>query len=120
MEIKNLQKSSKVRSIGICNFNASQVQRLIENCEIKPQVLQVESHPYLKQNELVELCKTENITLTAYSPLGNGGWMYDKRVLEDEVITDIANTVGKTAAQVALTWNLQRGNVVIPKTVDES
>lgn len=61
------------KSIGISNFNQSQIQRIIDNSIIKPSNLQIELHIYLQQNELVDFCKENNIVVTAYSPLGSMG-----------------------------------------------
>lgn len=61
------------KSIGISNFNKQQVQRLIDNSTIKPANLQIELHLYLQQNELVDFCKANDITVVAYAPLGSRG-----------------------------------------------
>lgn len=61
------------KSIGVSNFNKSQLQRLLDNSSIKPANLQVECHIYFQQNELVDFCKANNIIMTAYAPLGSKG-----------------------------------------------
>lgn len=66
-------KKGSVKAIGVSNFNSEQLQRLYENSEIKPDVLQVEMHAYLQQKELKGVCDQLNIALTAYSPLGSPG-----------------------------------------------
>lgn len=66
-------KDGLTQSIGLSNYNATQVQKIYENAEIKPAVLQVELHAYLQQKELREACKKLNIAVTAYSPLGSPG-----------------------------------------------
>lgn len=61
------------KSIGISNFNKPQIQRLLNNCKVKPSNLQIECHIYLQQHELVDFCKANDIVVTAYSPLGSKG-----------------------------------------------
>lgn len=61
------------KSIGVSNFNQSQIQRILDDCRIRPAVLQIEVHLYLQQHDLVEFCQKENILVTAYSPLGSKG-----------------------------------------------
>lgn len=110
-----------VRSIGVCNFNKQQMTRLLESATVKPSVLQVECHPYLNQGELLSFCKKHNIVLTAYSPLGSPDRPWAKPdepvLLEDPAIKSIAEAHGKTAAQVLLRYQVERGVIVIPKSV---
>jgi diketogulonate reductase-like aldo/keto reductase len=73
---------------------------------IKPAVVQVESHPYLPEWELLEYCQQHGIIVLAFAPLGHG---MEPNVLEDSVITGIAKRIQKTPAQVALAWSVQRG-----------
>lgn len=117
-------KEGKVRSIGLSNFSAQQIQRVIDNSEIKPAVLQVELHPYFQQPELVDFCHKHSIAVTAYSPLANPSMPFhkdgDPNVLHDPVISDIAKKHGKTNAQVVLKYIVQMGISVIPKSVSET
>ncbi|XP_037510295.1 aldo-keto reductase family 1 member B1 [Rhipicephalus sanguineus] len=110
-----------VRSIGVCNFNKQQMDRLYESASIKPAVLQVECHPYLNQSELLSFCREHNMALTAYSPLGSPErpWANpdEPTLLEDPVIKSIAESHGKTSAQVLIRYQVERGVVVIPKSV---
>eukprot|EP00177_Eucheuma_denticulatum_P007078 GFKZ01012874.1.p1 GENE.GFKZ01012874.1~~GFKZ01012874.1.p1 ORF type:complete len:171 (-),score=32.37 GFKZ01012874.1:747-1193(-) len=97
---------------------------LLSYATIRPAVLQVELHPYLQQQKLLEFCKREGIVVTAFSPLGAGSYVElgmdgGDRVLEEDSLKRIADKVGKSAAQVALKWGVQRGCVVIPKTARE-
>lgn len=66
-------RAGKTRSIGISNFNKSQIERILAKCSIPPQNLQIELHAYFQQKELVDFCKKNNILVTAYSPLGSPG-----------------------------------------------
>ncbi|KAL3994559.1 Aldo/keto reductase family protein [Acanthocheilonema viteae] len=113
----------KIRSIGLSNFNHKQVLRVINNCTIKPAVLQVELHPYFQQHKLHNFCQEHEIVVTAYSPLANSTMPFRKAtdaiLLDDPVICKLAEVHQKSAAQVVLRWAIQRGLVVIPKSVTE-
>ncbi|XP_017474180.1 PREDICTED: aldose reductase-like [Rhagoletis zephyria] len=111
------------RSIGISNFNKKQVERILNIAKIKPVVNQVECHPYLNQMRLMAYLKKKKILLVAYSPLGSPGrsWAKDEPyLLGDNMIKSIAFHHGRTAAQICLRYQLQRGNAVIPKSVTPS
>ncbi|MEI3607229.1 aldo/keto reductase [Pseudogracilibacillus sp. SE30717A] len=113
--LEKLYKDGRVKSIGVCNFNIEHLERLLEECEVVPVVNQVECHPYLQQKELQEFCKRHSIYLESYSPLMNG-----RKILEDNVISELAKKHGKTPAQIILRWHLQSNYIVIPKTVTPS
>ncbi|MFS0562247.1 aldo/keto reductase [Terribacillus sp. 179-K 1B1 HS] len=113
--LEKLYKDGRVKAIGVCNFEIEHLERLMKETEITPVLNQVECHPYLAQNELKEFCKKHDIFLEAWSPLDQGG-----DVLKDEVVTAIAEKLGKTAAQVVLRWHLQNDTIVIPKSVTPS
>src|SRR5690625_4962434 len=113
--LEKLYKDGRTKAIGVCNFDPEHLQRIMDECEVKPTVNQVECHPYLQQNELKQFCKENDILLEAYSPLMNG-----QTVLQDEVIGQLAEKHGKTAAQIILRWHLQTDVIVIPKTVTPS
>jgi aldehyde reductase len=83
---------------------------IFEAARIKPAVVQVESHPYLPETELLAFCKEKGIVLLAFAPLGHG---MKQGLLEDPVISAIAARVGKTPAQVLLAWAVQRGTAVL-------
>lgn len=119
--MEELVDEGLVTHIGLSNFPASLLMDLLSYARIKPAVLQVEMHPYLQQNKLLELCKREGVQVTAFSPLGAGSYVeldMDRgdRLLEDPVIKAIAEKKGRTPAQIAIRWGLQRDTVVIPKT----
>ena len=120
--MEELAKSGLVGNIGICNVGTSQLRDLICHASIRPAVLQVESHPYLTQEKLLRYCQQERIAYTAFSPLGAQSYFSlgmaspSEAVLQNPVVTDIAATTGRTAAQVLLRWGVQRGTAVIPKT----
>lgn len=123
-EMEKLVKEGLVRSIGLSNFNSEQIKRILNEGEIKPVVNQVECHPYLNQKKLQEFCESHNIILTAYSPLGSPDRMWAKPeeplLIEDPVIKGIAAKYSKTPAQVCIRYPIQRGIIVIPKSVTKS
>ncbi|KAF8910858.1 NADP-dependent oxidoreductase domain-containing protein [Mucidula mucida] len=107
---------SKVKAIGVSNFNIEQLEGITKATGVAPVANQVESHPYLPQDDLVAYCKSKNIHITAYSPLGNN--MLDKPKLTDHpVVKKIAEKLGATTAQVLVAWGAYRGYSVIPKSV---
>lgn len=121
--MEDLVEAGLCRSIGVSNFSAKKVESLIAKGKTAPAVCQVELHPYLAQNSLLEFCKANSVHVTAYSPLGSrdrpDGLKADNEpiLLEDEMIERIAEKRGASAAQVLLAWALARGTSVIPKSV---
>ncbi|ODN06177.1 Aldo-keto reductase family 1 member B10 [Orchesella cincta] len=113
-----------IKSIGLSNFNSQQIERVLSIAKIKPAVLQVESHPYLNQQKLLEFCKSKGIILTAYSPLGSPDrpWAKpdDPKLLDDPKLVELSKKLKKSPAQIILRWQVQRGVIVIPKTVTKS
>jgi len=112
--MEELYESGKVKAIGVSNFTIPLLEDLLKEAKIKPMVNQIELNPYLPQPKLVEFCQQHQIHVTAYCPLGSG---CEPSVLKDPIIGEIAKKHGKTPAQVALSWNVQRGVTVIPKSV---
>lgn len=113
--MEKLYHDGRVKAIGVCNFDIDHLERLLNECEVKPVLNQVECHPYFAQNKLKEFCANHNIFVEAWSPLQQGG-----EVLKDEVIQKIANNHNKTSAQVVIRWHLQNNTIVIPKSVTAS
>lgn len=122
-EMEKAQHQNLTKSIGVSNFGINRLSALIEKSEIIPAVNQVESHPFLMQNELIQWCKQNNIVVTAYSPLGSGDRSYksddEPNLIGNEVIKSIAQKNNISEAQVLLAWQMQRGVVVIPKSTSE-
>ncbi|MDQ0635417.1 2,5-diketo-D-gluconate reductase A [Arthrobacter pascens] len=110
-----LRKRGRVRSIGVSNFTAEGLQRLIDETGVTPAIHQIELHPYFNQRELREFGASKGILTQAWSPLGQGG-----ALLEDVTVSNIAAKHQATPAQVVISWHLAIGNVVIPKSVTES
>jgi len=113
--LEKLYHDGRVRAIGVCNFEKEHLERLLKECDVVPVLNQIECHPYLQQNELKAFCAEHNIFVEAWSPLEQGG-----EVLKDEVIVKIAESHGKTPAQVVLRWHLQNNTIAIPKSVTPS
>ncbi len=120
--MEELVQTGLVKRIGVCNLNASMLREVLSYCTIRPAVHQVEMHPYLQQPRLKRYCDDEQIAVTAFSPLGADSYIplgmagADERVLAEPALTAIAAARGKTAAQIALRWAIQRGTVAIPKS----
>jgi alcohol dehydrogenase (NADP+) len=108
--LESLVDHGKCRAIGLSDITLDQVKPLYESARIKPAVVQVESHPYLPETELLEFCKAKDIVLLAFAPLGHG---MKPGLLEDPVVAGIAAGIGKTPAQVVLAWAIQRGTAVL-------
>ena len=103
-------KEGKVKAIGLSNFNEEQIQEILDNCEIKPTVLQTESHPYYTQTEMKKFLSKHDIKIQAWYPLGHG----DKALINEPVFSKLAEKYGKSNVQIILRWHIQAGNIVIP------
>jgi alcohol dehydrogenase (NADP+) len=108
--MEGLVDHGKCRAIGLSDIGLDEVKTIYEASRIKPAVVQVESHPYLPETELLEFCKAKGVVLLAFAPLGHG---MKPGLLEDPVISGIAARVGKTPAQVLLAWAVQRGTALL-------
>ena len=108
--MESLVDHGKCRAIGLSDIGLDGVKAIYEAARIKPAVVQVESHPYLPETELLEFCKEKGVVLLAFAPLGHG---MKPGLLEDPVISGIAARVGKTPAQVLLAWAVQRGTALL-------
>ncbi|MEZ2336791.1 aldo/keto reductase [Mucilaginibacter sp. RCC_168] len=117
--MEQLVDGGKCRAIGLSDITLKDLVPLYKAARIKPAVVQVESHPYLPETELLEFCKEKGIVFLAFAPLGHG---IRPGLLEDPVIVDIAERIGKTPAQVLLAWAIQRGTALLttPKTADRA
>ncbi|MGB6212210.1 aldo/keto reductase [Pseudomonas mandelii] len=104
--LERLVDEGRCKSIGLSDITLEKLREIVEVARIKPAVVQVEAHPYLPEWELLEFCKEHGIIVLAFAPLGHG---MEPNVLEEPVITQIAQRVQKTPAQVALAWSVQRG-----------
>jgi alcohol dehydrogenase (NADP+) len=108
--LEDLVDHGKCRAIGLSDITLNDLLPIYESARIKPAVVEVESHPYLPETELLEFCKEKGIIFLAFAPLGHG---MKPGLLKDPVISAIAARVGKTPAQVLLAWAVQRGTAVL-------
>ena len=112
------------RCIGVCNFNLSRLIALKAQASIQPVMNQIELHPLLQQQKMLEYCRQNGVLLTAYSPLGSGDRPAalkkdtEPSLLTQPIIVDIAQRREMSPAQVLLVWGLSRGTVVIPKSTN--
>jgi len=108
--LEKLVEEGKCKAIGLSDIGLEGVKEIFEAATIKPAVVHVESHPYLPEWELLGYCRKNGIVLQAFAPLGHNS---EPNLLADPVITAIASRVGKTPAQVALAWAIQRGTALL-------
>ncbi|MBB2991347.1 2,5-diketo-D-gluconate reductase A [Mycolicibacterium iranicum] len=109
--LEEFKKDGRARSIGVSNFQVAHLERLAEETGTVPAVNQIEVHPYFANDEVRAYGKEHGIATEAWSPIAQG------KVLDDPVVTRIAESSGKSPAQVVLRWHIQRGDIVFPKSV---
>jgi 2,5-diketo-D-gluconate reductase A len=112
--LEEFQRDGLARSIGVSNFQIEHLEELAAETDTVPAVNQIEVHPYFTNDAVREYGQEHGIVTEAWSPIAQGG------VLEDTTITQIADKVGKTPAQVVLRWHIQRGDIIFPKSVTPS
>ena len=112
--LEEFKKDGRARSIGVSNFQVEHLEGLAAEADVVPAVNQIEVHPYMTNETVRSYGREHGIATEAWSPIAQGG------VLEDPTVTDIAEKVGKTPAQVVLRWHIQRGDIVFPKSVTPS
>lgn len=103
-------KAGKIKALGLSNFPEEQLRKVIDECEILPQMVQVEAHPYYPQTKLKKFLAKYKMALMAWYPLGHG----DKSLVHEKVFSELAGKYGKSNAQIILRWHIQAGNVIIP------
>jgi diketogulonate reductase-like aldo/keto reductase len=108
--LERLVDEGRCKSIGLSDVNLEKVREIVAAARIKPAMVQVESHPYLPEWELLDFCKEHGVVLLAFAALGHAS---EPKLLDDPVITAIAQRVNKTPAQVALAWAVQRGTAFL-------
>lgn len=111
--LNKLVEEGKVRNIGVSNFSNKRFEKAQSYSDVPLACNQVECHPYLQQNKILEFCKEKGVAMTAYSPLARG------EVFDNEVLKEVAEKHDVSVAQVALRWQIQRGAIVIPKATTE-
>ncbi|VUC22194.1 unnamed protein product [Clonostachys rosea] len=115
-QMEAVVKSGKVRSIGVCNYSKSYLQKIIDNATILPAVNQIERHPWLPQSDITELAKSKGIHIMAYSPLGSTG----SPVAEAEPVVKLAEKYKVTPQTILISWQVASGHTVLPKSVTPS
>ena len=115
--MQELVDAGLVKHIGLSNFTAAQIGAVCASARIQPAVLQVESHPFFQQRDLLAAAAAHGLVVTAYSPLGSGATIDGHNVPTHPKLAAIGAAYGKSAAQVALRFQVQRGVVTIPKSV---
>ena len=110
-EMEKAVEQGKVRSIGISNFD-ERLDDLLNNCKIKPAVIQVECHPFWNQDDLRKKVEKYGTLIESWYPIGHG----DKSLIEHELFTKLGKKYNKTNVQVILRWHIQKGNIVFPKS----
>ncbi|RYC59065.1 hypothetical protein CHU98_g7154 [Xylaria longipes] len=116
--MEELLASGKTRSIGVSNWTIAGLKKLLSFAKVKPQVNQVEVHPFLPNGKLIEFCQAHDIVVEAYSPLGSQDQIptTGEKVRTNKTLNEVADRSGHTLAQVLLAWGLRRGYVVLPKS----
>jgi alcohol dehydrogenase (NADP+) len=115
--LESLVDEGQCGAIGLSNVNLEKLQEVVEAARIKPAVVEVESHPYLPEWDLLDYCRRHGIVLLAFAALGHA---MEPRLLDDPVIVAIARRLGKTPAQVVLAWAIQRGTALLTTSVTPS
>lgn len=111
-QLEKAYKDGKIKSIGISNFEGKYIEEILQKCEIKPQVIQIEAHPYFTQDELRKILDEEDIKLMSWYPLGHG----DTSLMNEKIFKQLGEKYHKTPAQIILRWHTQMGFIVIPGT----
>ena len=109
--LEQLYKEKKIRAIGVSNFMKHHLEDLMQHTEIVPMVNQMEFHPHLVQQDLIDFCNQHHIQYEAWSPMMQG------KIFDLKILDQFAEKYKKTVAQIVLRWNLQKGVVTIPKSV---
>lgn len=114
--LEDAYKEGKVKAIGVANFYPDRLVDLCMNMEITPAVNQIECHPFFQREEDIKIAQEYGVQIEAWSPFAEGG----HNIFRHPVLIEIGEKYGKSAAQVVLRWNIQRGVIVIPKSVHEN
>jgi diketogulonate reductase-like aldo/keto reductase len=112
--LEYLYAQKKVRAIGVSNFLQHHLEAVLNDCEVVPMVNQMEFHPYVVQQDLIDFCTKNTIQYEAWSPFMQG------KVFSLDICKELAEKYNKSVAQVILRWNLQKGVVTIPKSVHKN
>ena len=113
--MEELCDEGRIRAIGVSNFGGDRLVDLILNNRIRPAVNQIECHPFFQQEEAREICREYGVQMEAWAPFAEGR----QEIFKNGILTEIGKKYGKSAAQVILRWNIDRGVIVIPKSIHE-
>ncbi|MGB3342784.1 MAG: aldo/keto reductase [Aequorivita sp.] len=125
-QMEKAKKDGLAKHIGVSNFSVKKLKDLISKAEIKPEMNQVELHPLLQQDALLEYCKSENILVTAYSPLGSGDRAKamkadnEPNMIEIDLLKEIARKHNTLVPQILIAWHNHRGCAAIPKSTTKA
>lgn len=108
--LEKAYKEGKLKAIGLSNFSVKQIQEILDICEVKPALMQVECHPYYPANAVKTFCEEHGIALQSWFPLGSG----NTDMLNEPLFVELANKYGKTTPQIILRWHIQMGFGVVP------
>ena len=111
--MERLKNQGLVRSIGVCNFHPHHIEEILKIAEHPPVLNQIEVHPLLTQDTVIEYNSAHSILTQAWSPLARG------QILDNQVVSSIGKKLGKSTSQIVLRWHLQRGTAVIPKSTSK-
>ena len=114
---KNLEKAyktGKVRAIGLSNFESERLEEVLAAAEIKPQIIQVEGHPYFQQGLLKERVAPYGTRMEHWFPLGHG----DANLINEPIFTELGKKYGKSNVQIILRWHIQMGNIPLPRSTN--
>lgn len=114
--MEKLLQTGKVKAIGVSNFTIEKLQDLLGKTSVVPAANQIEAHPYLQQPELLKFCQQRGILVEAYSPLGNNQ-TGEPRTVDDARVHEVGKELGMDPGVVLGSWGVQRGTVVLPKSV---
>jgi diketogulonate reductase-like aldo/keto reductase len=114
-DMEELYASGRIRAIGVSNFHRHHLARLEKSAKVLPAVDQIESHPYLNNQALIDFCHGKGMAVEVWSPLGGTGG----NLMEDAALRELAAKYGKTPAQIILRWDIQRNVIVIPKSTHQ-
>ena len=114
-DMEELNAGGRIRAIGVSNFHRHHLERLEKSAKVLPAVDQIESHPYLNNQELIDFCHGKGMAVEVWSPLGGTGG----NLMEDAALRELAAKYGKTPAQIILRWDIQRNVIVIPKSTHQ-
>lgn len=111
---EELYKAGKIKAVGVSNFRPHHLENIMDHADIMPMVNQVEIHPGMPQDEIIEFCRAHDIAVEGWSPLSTG------RIFSVPEVQEIAQKYNKSIAQICLRWSVQRGVIPLPKSVTPS